>query len=70
MNDICIFQNFEFSLMTFEQVVEYIGIRINNLKKLGFSDNQIELIIFEDPVFREHFINPKYFEEVKKVFYN
>lgn len=70
MNDIFIFQNFEFSLMTFEQVVEYIGTRINNLKRLGFSNDQIMLIIFEDQFFKECFIEPMYFEKIKSFFTN
>jgi len=69
MNDIYVFQNFEFNLMTSEQVIVYIGKRINTLRNQGFNNDQIGLIIFEDQLFVDCFIDPKYFEKVKRIFY-
>jgi hypothetical protein len=64
-----IYQNFEFNLMTLEKVIEYVGKRISTLKSQGFSDDQIQLIIFEDQLFKDYFIDSSYFEKVKRFFY-
>ena len=68
MKDSYIFQFFDFNLMTIGQTTEFVAMRIETLKKQGFSGDQIRIIIFEDPVFRESFIDAKYFEKVKKFF--
>lgn len=64
-----IYQNFEFHLMTLEKVIEYVGKRISTLKSQGFSNDQINLIIFEDQLFQDCFIDSLYFEKVKRIFY-
>ena len=65
-----IYQNFEFSLMTLDEVKEYVEKRISTLKNQGFSNAHIKLIIFEDQFFKECFIKPMYFEKIKSFFTN
>ena len=67
MNCIMIFQNFD-NLLTFEELINYIDVQWRNYKRLGFSDNQINLIFFENPIFRDYFIQQSDFDAMKLFF--
>ena len=69
MSDKYVFQNFEYGLMTLEGTIGYVEKRITTLKNQGFSDLQIEQIVFFDTSFTDCFIDPIYFKNVKKLFY-
>lgn len=69
MSDLYVFQNFEHGLMTLEGTIWYVEKRIMTLKNQGFSDLQIEQIVFCDSLFSDCFTDPIYFKNIKKLFY-
>jgi hypothetical protein len=62
-----IFQNFD-NLLTLEEIIDQNEVQWETYHRLGFTSVEIVKIIFENPFYKNYFINEECFESVKEFF--
>jgi len=68
MNHVKIFQNFDYHLMDYEEMEQFIEMKAKILVKLGFTNDDIFKIKFKDVSFRACFINEVILNEFENKF--